>query len=320
MGLSLPAPDLAPIGILVLSGRDLLSLNTHARTLLTGSPDADLQTCRTAARPILDRSEDASASSWTIDITRGTSSRPTNGRLHVAIESAADEVRIAELRSISMLEESKDRRAREAFDRAVKPIYRAFAHDARNPLIASQLQTGILRELDADALAERAPTIAQTLDRHLSGASEGISILVDELAPDPDDPPTDVLNVIDYVRRLTLPYAQKKSATVQARTMAADLYTRAPVVPLRRMLIGFLARLLPHAASGNRIEIQAEKDVGDEGGGPIITLTAHGLMPTADVVQEAIEAVMYDAFRCEAQGKTIPTENGTCIRILLPAT
>ncbi|NBC87537.1 MAG: hypothetical protein GVY25_15225, partial [Bacteroidetes bacterium] len=122
-------------------------------------------------------------------------------------------------------------------------------------------------------------------------------------------------SVIDYVRRLTLPYARKQSATVEARTGTTDLQTRAPVVPLRRLLVGFLARLLPHAESGNRIDIRATED---GNGQPIITLVAHGLLPTATIARDAVDALMFDATRCDVDAETLPHENSTCVRLHLP--
>jgi len=309
--------DLDPVGIIVLSGSTLRSLNARARTLLADAPDADLDVCRTATQLLLeDRGDgDESRSTWVADISHPEAPRISARRLHVTAEPASGDMRILQVRTASTVQEAGERRTAADHARAAHPIRRAFAHDARNPVIAGQLQTGILRELDAVDLAERAPAIAQTLDRHLSTASDGIAILVDELAPDPDDPPTDVLSVIDYVRRLTLPYARKQSATVEARTGTPDLQTRAPVVPLRRLLVGFLARLLPHAESGNRIDIRAT----EEGNGqPIITLVAHGLLPTATISRDAVDALMFDATRCDVEAEMLPHEDSTCVRLHLP--
>lgn len=161
-----------------------------------------------------------------------------------------------------------------AFVEIVRPLYRAFAYDVRNPIVASRLQIGILRELDAEALEERRTSLADTLGRQLEAMSTGISLLIDELAPNPKAPPVDVLAVIDRVRRLALPYAQNQSATVETRTRSAALYTSAPGRDVKRALLGYFARLLPHADPSNHIEIRVNQSAFETAS--VILLTAEG--------------------------------------------
>ncbi len=201
------------------------------------------------------------------------------------------------------------------FAEIVRPIYRAFAHDARNPIVASQLQLGILRELDAEALEERRESLADTLERHMESMSTGISILIEELAPSPDAPPVDVLAVIDRVRRLALPYAQNQSAVVEARTGSADLYTSAPEEGVKRALLGYLARLLPHADPGNRIEIRVDRSDSTE---PVVLLTAEGLSATDDLARSTVKALERDAQRCGIRVEADLSEDNTTVRLILP--
>jgi hypothetical protein len=321
---SAPLPDAAPVGLLVLSDDRIVSLNPHGRSLLGCAPDADLDTCRAAAAPVLDMLASASLP-FVFQLPSRPSSPPDDAppaRLHVSGDAPDGDLQILQIRDADAVERADRRRADAEFSAVMQPIYRAFAHDARNPIVASQLQLGILRELDGETLAERAPTIAHTLDRHLTTMSDGISLLVDELAPDPDEAPTDVLTVIDDVRRLTLPYAHNKSAVVEARTGSADLYTYASAEGLQQTLLGFLARLLPDADSGNRIDLRAELDPhrGDDENTPrpVITLTAHGLVPTADLATDAVNALRRDAARCGAKVEDAPMEGSTRVRLLLP--
>lgn len=321
---SAPLPDAAPVGLLVLSDDRVVSVNPHARSLLGCGPDEDLDACRAAAAPVLQMLMSASLP---FVFQLSTQHPPTHNdappaRLHVSGDAPDGGLQILQLRDARAVDEADRLRAEAEFSTVMQPIYRAFAHDARNPIVASQLQLGILRELDGETLAERAPTIAHTLDRHLTTMSDGISLLVNELAPDPGEAPTDVLTVIDDVRRLTLPYAQNKSAVVEARTGSADLYTYASAEGLQQTLLGFLARLLPHADSGNRIDLRAELDPqrgdGDDTPRPVITLTAHGLVPTADLATDAVNALRREAARYGAKVEDAPMEGSTRVRLLLP--
>ena len=203
-----------------------------------------------------------------------------------------------------------------AFAEIVRPIYRALAHDAHNPIVASQLQLGILREMDAEVLEERRTSLADTLERHLEAMSTGVSLLIEELAPTPAAPPVDVLAVIDRVRRIALPYAQSQSATVEARTGSAALYTSASEEDVKRTLLGYLARLLPHADPGNRIEIRVDRSASDTA--PVVLLTAEGLVATDELARSTMKALKADAERCGARVENDSTEDNTTVCLILP--
>jgi hypothetical protein len=266
------------------------------RVSKNGEEDAD------AIRPVDTSSSDAP--SETADLTTLRASIDERGDLNVVRLWREEEA-----------QRTETLRRDAEFAEIVRPIYRAFAHDARNPIVASQLQLGILRELDVQALEERRASLADTLERHMESMSTGISLLIEELAPDPDAPPVDVLAVIDRVRRLALPYARNQSATVEARTGSADLYTSAPEEDVKRALLGYLARLLPHADPGNRIEIRVDRSDAAE---PVVLLTAEGLSATDGLARSTITALELDAQRCGAHVETDDAEDDTTVRLVLP--
>lgn len=206
--------------------------------------------------------------------------------------------------------------ADEAFRHAVRPVYRAFAHDARNPIVASQLQLGILRELDAEMLEDRSRSIADTLERHMASMSDGIALLIDELAPESDTAPADVLVVVDQVRQLVLPYAKRKSVAVEARTDAAEIHTSASAHRLKRAVLGYLARLLGDARTGDRIELHV--DPAGSAGAPELTVTAPEVTCTSERARSAAKALRFDVEQLNAHVRIDDPDDGTRLRLTLP--
>ena len=287
------------LGILIFDNGSLVYMDPTARAQTGCPPDAPLEACEPRVRSIL---EDIGA-------------RPSNTLTLRASVDERDDLNVVRLWIAEEAQQTEALRRDAAFAEIVHPILRAFAHDARNPIVASQLQLGILRELDAETLEKRRASLADTLERHMESMSTGISLLIEEIAPDPGAPPVDVLAVIDRVRRLALPYAQNQSATVEARTGSADLYTSAPEEDLKRALLGYLARLLPHADPGNRIKIRVDRSDSTE---PVVLLTAEGLSATDDLARSTVKALERDAQHCGARVETAPSEDNTTVRLILP--
>lgn len=326
------SPTSAP-GILIFDHGSLVYIDPTARAQTGCPPHAPLEACEPHVRPILDSIVSTSSNTLTlrvsangaddagtirpVDVPSGDepSEPSTSETLRASIDERGD-LNVIRLWQEEEAQQAEALRRDAEFAEVVRPIYRAFAHDARNPIVASQLQLGILRELDAEALEERRESLADTLERHMESMSTGIALLIEELAPDPDAPPVDVLAVIDRVRRLVLPYARNQSAAVKARTGSADLYTSAPEEDVKRALLGYLARLLPHADPGNRIEIRVELSDSTE---PVILLTAEGLSAADGLARSTIAALERDAQRCGARVETDATEDDTTVRLILPA-
>lgn len=304
-------------------------MDPAAREQTGCAPDASLDACETRVRPIIEDLRTTPSNTLRVSVSPNGAGgadaiRPVDASSNDAgadtLRASMDEqgdMDIVRLWSEAETRQTEILRRNAVFAEIVRPIYRAFAHDARNPIVASQLQLGILRELDADALEERRTSVTDTLERHMEAMSTGISLLIEELAPDPAAPPVDVLAVIDRVRRLALPYARNQSATVEARTGSANLYTSAPEEDVKRALLGYLARLLPHADPGNRIEIRVDRSTSETA--PVVLLTAEGLAATDELAQSTITALRVDAERCGARVENDSTEDNTTVRLILPA-
>jgi len=203
------------------------------------------------------------------------------------------------------------------YERALHPIYRAFAHDARNPIVASQLQLGILRELDGPDLSERSNRLADTLERHLDALSESLSLLVGELAPPESDGASDVHASIRRVHGLLKPYARRESLSLEVLSAdeEASVLTRVPSIHVKQAVLGFLARLLPHADAGSRIALDVESAPTGES---VVTLTVGGIASTTDAAQSALSALEHDAERCGGEVETRLVEGSTRVRLTLP--
>jgi len=203
------------------------------------------------------------------------------------------------------------------YERALHPIYRAFAHDARNPIVASQLQLGILRELDGPDLSERSSRLADTLERHLDALSKSLSLLVEELAPTESDGGSDVHAIVRRVRGLLKPYARRESLSLEIRSAdeGASVFTQVPSLHVKQAVLGFLARLLPHADAGSRIALAVESVPTGES---VVTVTVGGIASTTDAAQSALSALEHDARRCGGEVETRLVEGSTRVRLTLP--
>jgi K+-sensing histidine kinase KdpD len=307
-------------------------MDPTARAQTGCPPDASLEACEPRVRPILEDTGSRPSNMVMLRVSANGADdadaiRPVDPSSDAPSPEDADSttlrasldvrghLNIVRLWIEEKAQQTEALRRDAAFAEIVRPIYRAFAHDARNPIAASQLQLGILRELDTETLEERRASIANTLERHMESMNTGISLLIGEFAPDSGAPPVDVLAVINRVRRLVLPYARNQSATVKARTGSADLYTSAPEEDLKRALLGYLARLLPHADPGNRIEIRVDRSDSTE---PVVLLTAEGLSATDDLARSTVKALERDAQHCGARVETDPSEDNTTVRLILP--
>ncbi len=201
------------------------------------------------------------------------------------------------------------------YERALHPIYRAFAHDARNPIVASQLQLGILRELDGEDLADRSNRLADTLERHLDALSESLSLLVEELAPTESDGTSDVHAIVRRVGGLVKPYTRRESLSLKIPSADKAAFTQAQPTDVKKAVLGFLARLLPHADAGSRIVLDVDSA---PTGGAVVILTVGGVMGTSDAARSALSALEDDAERCGGEIETPLAEGGTRVRLTLP--
>ena len=315
-------------GTLILNSGSLIYMDPAAREQTGCAPDASLEACEPRIRSIM---EDLRTTSSNKHIGSASSNgadgadaiRPVDASsenvgsdtLRASVEDRGD-MKIVRLWDEAETQQTEMLCRDAAFAEIVRPIYRALAHDAHNPIVASQLQLGILREMDAEVLEERRTSLTDTLERHLEAMSTGVSLLIEELAPTPAAPPVDVLAVIDRVRRIALPYAQSQSATVEARTGSAALYTSASEEDVKRTLLGYLARLLPHADPGNRIEIRVDRSDSDTA--PVVLLTAEGLVATDELARSTMKALKADAERCGARVENDSTEDNTTVCPILP--
>ena len=328
--MSRPSSSSLTPGVFIFSDRSLVFIDDVARQQ-TGCPaDASLPECERTVAPILDavRAHPSNTATVNLPASRQADGTNTSGPRGIVEtdEEVTRKVRASAdvsngMHVVRVWPESDAQRAQrlkadEAFRHAVRPVYRAFAHDARNPIVASQLQLGILRELDAEMLEDRSRSIADTLERHMESMSDGISLLIDELAPESDTAPADVLVVVDQVRQLVLPYAKRKSVAVEARTDAAEIYTSASAHRLKRAVLGYLARILGDASTGDRIDLHV--DLSASTGAPELTITAAEVTSTSERARSAAKALRFDVDQLNARVRIDALDGGTRVRLTLP--
>ena len=268
-----PSPP-APTGLLVYdSDGDLSYADDTARSLLE-CEDGSLQACHEAAAPVADRA--VSSPDAPPYVTDG----PV-GRLLVQTDAVPNEktivVRLLDAEAVTDLSAVVREHKRTAL---LEPLYRAYTHDARNPVIASQLQIGILRELDADALADRSERFADTIERHMNAVGDALTDLIDELVDRTNDPGASVNTVVERVARLAEPYARKRSTSIEVTLADADVTTRASLSEAKRALLGLTAHLLRSTGSGDTVCVDVEAvsdESGEDDGVVTVTLTGPSL-------------------------------------------
>lgn len=356
----LPSFPFTP-GVFIFDDQSLVFIDDIARRQ-TGCPaDASLPECRRIIAPVMDAVRAHPSDTVAVDLhadgADALSAAESGGDAARRVQASAD--RSNGMQVVRVWTESDAQRAHrleadDAFHQDVQPVYRAFAHDARNPIVASQLQLGILRELDAETVSDRSRSIADTLERHMESMSDGISLLINELAPASDTSPTDVLVAMDQVRRLVLPYAKRKSVAVEARTDAAEVFTSAPTRGLKRAVLGYLARLLAHATPGDQVELHVDPAASNPADSetaasesapeiteaaprgteaapwgteavpqiteamPRITITAPGLVSTSERSRSAARLLRLDADRMNAHVRVESADGGTRVQLTLP--
>lgn len=268
---SVPSPPV-PTGLLVYDSDGDLSYADDTACSLLGCDDASHEACHDVASPVVERA--VSTPSAAPYVTDG----PT-GRLLVQTDPVSDDgplvVRLLDAEAVHDLSAVVRSHKRTAL---LEPLYRAYTHDARNPVIASQLQIGILRELDADALAKRSERFADTIERHLNAVGDALTDLIDELVDRNDDPAPSVNTIVDRVVRLAEPYARQRSTSIEVTLAEDDVATRTSLSEARRALLGLTAHLLGSTGNGDTVCIgvdagPAANESGEEDGtGPTITL------------------------------------------------
>lgn len=317
-----PSPPV-PTGLLVYDSDGALSYADDTARSLLRCNGASREACREAADAVAERA--VSTPDAPAYVTDGPA-----GRLLVQTDDVPEDgplvVRLLDAEAVTDLSAVVREHKRTAL---LEPLYRAYTHDARNPVIASQLQIGILRELDADALADRSERFADTIERHMNAVGEALTDLIDELVDRHDEPGASVNTVVERVARLAEPYARKQSTTIDVTLADEDVTTRASLSEAKRALLGLAAHVLGSAGNGDTVSIDVDADPSPDASdaasgetdpaGTRVTLTGPSLNESDDFAV-LLHAARADLARAGGRVDVDRSASPPCLHVHLPRT